>query len=71
MVNTIKIEDKEEDFKWYETVWYYSKRFLRAVVPQLPAVYAYAGDHTIAPYLVLTGGILTSIDKFMRTKGWY
>ena len=66
----IKIEE-ESKYKWYETLWFYSKRFLRAVVPQIPAILAYTSESTIAPYLVLVGGVLTGFDKFCREKGYY
>ena len=61
------------EYTFKEQVWHYSKRFLRTIVPQLPAVYGVVTGSfpNTLPYLMLTGGILTCMDKFCRNKGYY
>jgi hypothetical protein len=51
----------------------YLLRFLRAVVPQIPAFITYIQGYKPewVAVAVLIGGILTSLDKYARDKGWY
>ncbi len=58
-------------FTGKQQLWHYAKRFLRAVVPQLPTVYAMSQGLTWGPYLVFVGGILTAADKLCRNQGYY
>lgn len=64
----------DNEYTWPQTLWWLIKRFLRTVVPQIPALLA-AADQWFTPdsvpYLVAAGGILTVLDKLFRDKGWY
>lgn len=63
-----------EKYKWYQTLWWLAKRFLRTVVPQIPACLAWS--ETVfpkewLPWLVALGGLLTVVDKVLRDVGAY
>jgi hypothetical protein len=63
-----------EKYKWYQTLWWLTKRLLRTTVPQIPAVLAWSGTvfpQSTLPYLVAAGGVLTVVDKLFRDKGYY
>jgi len=51
----------------------YIKRFLRTIIPQVPAVISYLMG--VKPewtaLLTLIGAILTALDKFLRDIKWY
>lgn len=73
MAKDIKIKEKSEYTK-LQTVWYYTRRFLRTVVPQIPALLAWANiyfSEETVPYFVAFGGLLTVADKLCRDKGFY
>ena len=50
-------------------------RFLRTIIPQLPATFAYLAQQAqllsvpewVVPTLVLLGGIATALDKYIRS----
>lgn len=48
-------------------------RFVRTVVPQLPAISAYIVGikPEWAAALALAGAIVTAVDKYLREEEWY
>ena len=64
----------QKKYEIKETVWWLTKRFLRTVVPQIPALmssFEVFVPKEYAPFLVALGGLLTVIDKLFRDKGYY
>ncbi len=69
----VKITEKGE-FTFWQTLWHYTRRFLRTIVPQIPALMSWAEYYFTQdqlPYFVAAGGLLTVLDKMFRDKGWY
>jgi len=48
-------------------------RFLRTIIPQIPAIAAYLVGikPEWAAILSLIGAVATAFDKYCREKGWY
>ncbi len=48
-------------------------RFVRVIVPQVPAILAYLTGikPEWAAGLSLVGAVVTALDKYAREKGWY
>ena len=53
--------------------WTYILRFIRVIVPQLPAISAYVlgWKPEWAAELAFVGAVLTALDKYARDKGTY
>jgi len=55
------------------------KRWLRTVLPQVPAGVVYLAELAgkfdlpgwVVPVLMLAGTLATALDKFLREVGWY
>lgn len=73
-IKKLKVGVVNGEYTKWETFKWLCKRFLRVVVPQIPAVMSYF--QTVfpgkwLPYLVAVGGLLTVTDKLLRDVGAY